>query len=70
MRKKRKETIEEVAAKLALIAERALTVLPEDERDARVEAFGKRNFSAGREKRAKSSKGSRTRGYRVAARGR
>lgn len=70
MARKKKLSIDQAAARLALIAESALTRLPEEEQDARIEAFSKRKFTAARETRAKSSKSSRTRGYRVAVRGR
>jgi hypothetical protein len=70
MTKKKRLSIDEAAARLVLIAESALARLPEEEQDARIEAFSKRKFTAARETRAKSSKTSRTRGYRLAARGR
>lgn len=62
MARKKKLSIDEAAAKLALIAEQAMARLPEEEKDARVEAFAKRKFSAARETPAKSCKTSRTRG--------
>jgi hypothetical protein len=55
MAKKKKLSIDPSAARLALIAECALARLPEEEQDARVEAFSKRKFTAARETRAKSS---------------
>lgn len=70
MAKKKKLSIEEAAAKLAAIAEKSLSRFPSEEQDARVKAFAQRDFSAARETRAKSSRSSRTRGYRVAGRGR
>jgi hypothetical protein len=48
MAKKKKVPIDEAAARLALIAERVMARLPEEEQDARAEAFSKREFTAGR----------------------
>jgi hypothetical protein len=48
MAKKKKHPIDEVAARLALIAERVMARLPEEEQDARAEAFSKRKFTADR----------------------
>jgi hypothetical protein len=48
MAKKRKLPIDEVAARLALIAERVVARLPEEEQDARAEACSKRKFTAAR----------------------
>jgi len=56
MAKKRKLSLEEAAAKLAAIAEKALAKLPEKERDARVEAFARRDFTGVCGTLAKSSK--------------
>ena len=46
MTKTKKPAIDEAAARLALIAERALARLSEEEQDARVEGFSKRKFSS------------------------
>lgn len=67
---KRKLSKEGWAAKLATVAEKALASLPVEEQDARVDAFSKGKFTAARETRARSSKSSHTRGYRVAVPGR
>jgi hypothetical protein len=48
MTKKKKLPIDEAAARLALIAERAMARLPEEVQDARAEAFSKRKFTAAR----------------------
>jgi hypothetical protein len=70
MSKKKKLSLDEAAAKLAAIAEKGLSRFSEEEQDARVEAFARRNLTGARGTRAKSSKTSRTPRYRVAGRGR
>ncbi len=55
MTRKKKLSIDQAAARLALIAECALARLPEEEQDARIEAFSKRKFTAARETRGKSA---------------
>jgi hypothetical protein len=49
MARKKKLSIDQAAARLALIAESALAHLPEEEQDARVEAFSRRKFTGSRE---------------------
>jgi hypothetical protein len=46
--KKKVPIIDETAARLALIAERVMARLPEEEQDARAEAFSKRKYTAER----------------------
>jgi len=70
MPQRKKLSLDEAATKLTEIAERALAKLPEEERDARVEAFGRRSFTGAHEKRAKSSRTARTRRSQAAGRGR
>ena len=48
MTKKKKLPSDESAARLALIAERAMARLPEEEQEAREEAFSNRKFTAAR----------------------
>lgn len=48
MTKKKKLPIDDAAARLALIAERVMARLPEEEQEAREEAFSKRKFTAAR----------------------
>lgn len=71
MAKKRKKlSLKQAAEKLAAIAEKHLAALPEEEQDARVEAFSRRRFKTGRGVHAISSESRDTRVYPVAVRDR
>ena len=48
MREKKKLSLEEAAAKLAAIAEKGLSRFSEEEQDARVEAFARKDFAGPR----------------------
>ena len=68
MAPKKKLTIEEAAEKLAAIAEKHLSVLPDEEQEAKVAAFKRVDFTASRASRSRSSESSRKPRYRVAGR--
>jgi hypothetical protein len=67
---KKKLSLEEAAKKLTAIAEKHLSSMSEEERDARVASFARVNFVSSRGTRAKSSSSSRTRKIRAVGRGR
>jgi hypothetical protein len=66
----KKKSLAATARRLAAIAERALSKLPEEEQEARVAAFARVRFTPAREKRAKPSSTRHTRASRVSARAR
>jgi hypothetical protein len=71
MAKKRKKiALKKAAEQLTAIAEKHLSSLPEEEQDARVALFTRRNFKKSRGAHTKSSETSCTPAYPVVARGR
>ena len=70
-KKRTKIALEKAARALADIAEEHLARFPEEERDARVDAFARRNFrTAARGGNTKSARTARTPRNRAIARGR
>jgi hypothetical protein len=69
-KKRKKISLKKAAETLAATAERHLANFPEEEQDARVAAFGRRNFKKNRAIRTTSSGTDCTPVYPVAARGR
>ncbi|MGC1290156.1 MAG: hypothetical protein WA855_02640 [Candidatus Acidiferrales bacterium] len=67
---KKKSSLKKAVDELTAIAEKHLASLPEEERDARVEAFSHAKFTRARDSHAKSSWTARTRGSRAIGRGR
>lgn len=67
---KKKLSLKKAAEELTAIAEKHLATLPEEEQEARVAAFARRDFKSGRGGRTKSSERARTRVSRAATRGR
>ena len=68
--KRKKPTLENVARKLASIAEKHLRQFTPDERDSRVAAFERAIFRASRAKSTRPSKSGETRVSRVAVQAR
>jgi hypothetical protein len=69
-KKGKKITLKKAAEQLTAIAEKHLSSLPEEEQDARVALFARRNFKKTRGANAKSSGTDCTPVYPVTARGR
>jgi hypothetical protein len=67
---KKKLSLKQAADQLAALAEKHLATLPEEEQDARVAAFARRDFKSGRRGHTKSSVRVRNRASRASTRGR
>ncbi len=66
---KKRPTLEETVEKLAQIAEKHLSTMPEEEQEERVAAFNRRTITPLRDKTSKPAKTARTRACRVSAQG-
>lgn len=67
---KKKLSLKQAAGQLTALAEKHLSALPEEEQDARVAAFARRDFKSDRGGHTKSSVRVRTRASRASTRGR
>ncbi|HTW24252.1 MAG TPA: hypothetical protein VMD78_11665 [Candidatus Baltobacteraceae bacterium] len=70
MTKKEKTTLKEAAEELTAMALKSLSKLPEEEQEARVAAFARRDFSGGGAAGAKLSTRGGIRASRASSRGR
>ncbi|MFY9690625.1 MAG: hypothetical protein WA369_12390 [Candidatus Acidiferrales bacterium] len=68
--KTKKTSLLETAEELTVMAQERLSALPEEEQEARVAAFARRDFSGGHAARTKSSKRGRIPASRASGRGR
>jgi hypothetical protein len=69
-KKKKKMSLKEAAEELTVMALKSLSKLPDEEREARVAAFARRDFSGGGAARTKPSAPGRTRVSRASNRSR
>lgn len=67
---KKKLSLKRAVEELTAIAEKHLATLPEEEQEARVAAFARRDFKTGRGAGTKPLERSRTRASRASSRGR
>jgi len=68
--KKKKLSFNQAVEELTGLVENYLSKLPEEEREVRVAALARRNFSVARAANTKASKPARTRSSRASSRGR
>lgn len=69
-KKKKRLSLDKAARKLAAIAEKHLSTLPEEEQDSRVDAFARREFKSARGRRTRASESDHTPSFPAVARGR
>jgi hypothetical protein len=69
-KKKKKKSLEQAAQELTAMAMKHLSTMPEEEQEARVAAFARRDFSGARAADTKRSARGRIRASRASNRGR